>query len=66
MGATKSHNRTAPVSLLATIAAEELFIENLQTQNSGADFHEVSVGCVASALKAAYEAGYKAAQSKNK
>lgn len=43
--------------LFADIAAQELNIDTLKTQNSGRDFHEVAVWCVRNALAAAYTAG---------
>jgi hypothetical protein len=43
--------------LFANIAAQELNIDTLKTQNSGQDFHEVAVWCVRNALAAAYTAG---------
>lgn len=39
------------------IAREELLIDTLDAQRSGADFHEVAVWQVRKALQAAYEAG---------
>ena len=47
------------------IAKEHLDIETLEPRNSdGLDFHEVSVWGIRDALKAAFEAGRKAAAAK--
>jgi hypothetical protein len=44
--------------LFSDIAKEYLLIDTLETRNHDSlDFHEVSVGSIKSALKAAYEAG---------
>ena len=52
--------------LLEQIAQQHLFIDTLETQSSDRlDFHDVSVWGIKAALQAAYEAGLKAAQSKN-
>lgn len=51
--------------LLEQIAQQYLFIDTLKTQSSDRlDFHDVSVWGVKAALQAAYEAGFKAAQTK--
>lgn len=53
---------TTPANLIASIAAEHLRIETLETRNSdSADFHEVAVWNVKAALEAAYQAGRAAA-----
>ena len=50
--------------LLEQIAKQHLFIDTLETQSSDRlDFHDVSVWAVKAALKAAYEAGLKAAET---
>jgi hypothetical protein len=50
--------------LLEQIAQQHLFIDTLETQSSDRlDFHDVSVWAVKAALKAAYEAGLKAAET---
>jgi hypothetical protein len=54
-----------PNKLLEQIAKKHLFIETLETQHSDRlDFHDVSVWGVKSALQAAYEAGRKAANTR--
>ncbi len=54
-----------PNKLLEQIAKEHLFIETLETQHSDRlDFHDVSVWSVKAALQAAYEAGRKAANTR--
>lgn len=51
-------------ALLTRIALQHLQIENLQTQKSDRlDFHEVSVGSLKDALKAAFEAGQRSASA---
>ena len=58
-------NTQARDQLLQRIAAEHLFIETLETRNSDRlDFYDVSVWGVKAALQAAYEAGRKAANTR--
>lgn len=42
---------------LLRIAREHLFLETLETRNSGVDFREQAVWCIRDALEAAYLAG---------
>ena len=42
---------------LLAIAKKHFHVETLETQKSGADFHEVAVWSIVSALQAAFEAG---------
>ncbi len=52
---------SAPVELLEGIAREHLGIETLATRNRDClDFHDVGVGCLKSALEAAFAAGARA------
>jgi hypothetical protein len=54
-----------PNKQLEQIAKQHLFIETLETQHSDRlDFHDVSVWGVKAALQAAYEAGRKAANTR--
>ena len=51
--------------LFEQIAADQLFIETLEVRGwDGYDFKEVGVSSVLSALKDAYDAGYRAAEKK--
>lgn len=47
----------AALAAAKIIAKEELLIDTLDAQRSGADFHEVAVWNVTNALVRAYEAG---------
>lgn len=47
-------------TLIAEIARRHLGVANLETQNTGDDFHEVAVWTIEQALRAAFEAGRKA------
>ena len=56
-------NQTADTkidTLIAEIARRHLGVANLETQNTGDDFHEVAVWTIEQALRAAFEAGRKA------
>lgn len=49
---------------LEQIAQKHLGIETLQTQNSDRlDFHDLAVWSIEAALKAAFEAGHRAAKN---
>ncbi len=52
---------SAPLELLEGLAREHLGIETLATRNRDClDFHDVGVGCLKSALEAAFAAGVRA------
>jgi hypothetical protein len=55
------HKMTAQ-TILAQIAKQHLLVDTLNTQKSNADFHEVAVWSIETALKAAFEAGRTAAK----
>jgi hypothetical protein len=57
--------RTQAETKLASIAADNLFIDTLETRNSDSlDFHDVAVWQLKEALMAAYEAGMQAGRTK--
>ncbi len=63
MKTAKTDQQNKMDKIIAQIAKEELFLETLETQRSGEDFHEHAVWCIKEALTKAYQAGLEAGRN---
>jgi hypothetical protein len=60
MKVAKANHQSKMDKIIAQIAKGELFIETLETQRSGEDFHKHAVWCIKEALTKAYKEGLEA------